>query len=65
MSQNPNTAIAMGGVDIGKNLLGLIGAAASEVVAWPNGSTICQLAVVPDRHGSLRWRASGYTREAH
>ena len=32
--------------------------AASEVVAWPGGSTACQYAAVPDRHGGLRRRAS-------
>ena len=32
--------------------------AASEVVTWPGGSTLCQHVTVPDRHGGLRWRAS-------
>ena len=29
--------------------------AASEVVARPGGSAVCQHASVPDRHGGLRW----------
>src|SRR5262249_52312093 len=32
--------------------------AAAEVVAGTGGSTVCQYAAVPCRHGGLRWRAS-------
>ena len=61
MSQNSNTAIAIVGIDIGKNSFHVVGVdqrgaimPAAEVVAWPSGGTICQYAAVPDRHGSLR-----------
>ena len=61
MSQTLKTAIAVVGIDIGKNsfhVVGLDQRGAAEVVAWPGGSTICKHAAVPNRHGSLRWRAS-------
>ena len=60
MSQTLNAAIAVVGIDIGKNSFHVVGRmnwhdrAASEMVAWPGGGTICQHAAVPDRHGGLR-----------
>ena len=62
MPATAQTAIAVVGIDIGKNSFHIVGlgrhCAASEVVAWPGGSTLCQHAAVPDRHGGLRRRAS-------
>ena len=65
MSEKLNSAIAVVGIDIGKNSFHVVGldrarcdCAAAEVVAWPGGSTLCQHATVPDRHGGLRRRAS-------
>ena len=63
--QTAQSAIAVIGIDIGKNSFHVVGLdeswrnrAASEVVAWPGGSTLCQYAAVPDRHGGLRRCAS-------
>src|SRR5262249_9123883 len=64
MSQNFNSAVAVIGIDIGKNSFHVVGLAdrgaivASEVVAWADRSTASQFAAVPNRHGSLRWCAS-------
>ena len=64
MSQTPNTAIAVIGIDIGKNSFHLVGhdarrhRAAAKVVAWPSGSESRQYTALPDRHGSLRRRTS-------
>ena len=65
MSQKLNSAIAVIGIDIGKNSFHVVGhdrarcdRAASEVVAWPGGSAARQHAAVPDRHGGLRRGAS-------
>ena len=65
MSQTLNNAIAIVGIDIGKNSFHIVGLdqrgaidAAAEVVAWSSGSAVCQYAAVSNRHGSLRWRAS-------
>jgi hypothetical protein len=63
MSQKLNSAIAVIGIDIGKNsfhVIGQIGAVSycSRNGRWPGRGTACQHAAVPDRHGTLRWRAS-------
>jgi hypothetical protein len=65
MSQTPNTAIAVIGIDIGKNSFHVVGYDArgaivlrQKWVAWPSGSATCQPATVPDRDGGLRWRTS-------
>ena len=60
MSQNLSRAIAVVGIDIGKNSFHVVGLdergaiALSDVVAWPSWSTTCQYAAMPDRHGGLR-----------
>ena len=70
MSQNINSAIAVIGIDIGKNSLHVVGLdtrryrAASEMVAWPDRSTVGQYAAVPGRHGSLRRRTSSQSEAA-
>ena len=61
MSQIPNSAIAVIGIDIGKNSFHVVGhdgrhRAAAKVVAWPSGSPARQCTALPDRHGSLRRR---------
>ena len=65
MSQTPNAAIAVIGIDIGKKLIPRRGPrcarrhrAAAKVVAWPSGSAALQYTALPDRHGSLRRRKS-------
>ena len=65
MSQILNAAIAVVGIDIGKNTfhVGCLGRRGAimlrrEVVAWPGGSALCQHATVPYRRGSPRRRAS-------
>ena len=62
MSQTPNTAIAVIGIDIGKNSFHVVGhnarGAIAKVVAWPSGSAARQYTGLPDRHGSLRRRTS-------
>ena len=65
MSQTPNTAIAVIGIDIGKNSFHVVGHDArgaivlrQKVVAWPSGSAARQCTALPDRHGSLRRRPS-------
>ena len=63
MSEKLNSAIAVIGIDIGKNSFHVVGHdargainAAAKVVAWPSGSAARQY--TPDRHGSLRRRSS-------
>jgi len=65
MSQKLNSAIAVIGIDIGKNSFHVVGQnkrgadrAAAEMVAGPSRSAACQHATLPDRHGSMRWRTS-------
>ena len=65
MSQTANTAIAVIGIDIGKNSFHVVGHDArgvivlrQKVVAWPGGSAARQYTALPDRHGSLRRRTS-------
>jgi transposase len=52
MSQKLNSAIAVIGIDIGKNSFHLAGLdeRGAEVVTWPGGSALGQHAAVPDRH---------------
>ena len=57
MSQKPNTAIAVIGIDIGKNSFHVVGPrcarrhrAAAKVVAWPSGGAARQYTALPDRH---------------
>lgn len=66
MSETPNTAIAVIGVDIGQNAFHVVGhdtrgaiVLRQKVVAWPSGSAARrQYTALPDRHGSLRRRTS-------
>jgi hypothetical protein len=65
MSQTPNTAIAVIGIDIGKNSFHLVGHDARGAIVlrqkWSRGQVEAaarQPAAVPDRHGSLRRRTS-------
>jgi len=65
MSQKLESAIAVIGIDIGKNSFHVVGhdergaiVLPAEVVMWPGRSTLCQYADVPDRHGGLCRRAS-------
>jgi len=69
MSQNSNTSIAVVGIDIGKNSFHVVGLDQRGAIVlrqkWSRsegGSTICEHAFVPDRHGSLRWRALSQSR---
>jgi hypothetical protein len=62
MTQTPNTAIAVIGIDIGKNSFHVVGHDAGGTIVlrqsaakWKRGSPISHLAL-PDRHGSLRRR---------
>ena len=70
MSQTLNTSIAVVGIDIGKNSFHLVGQdqrgaiTAAEVVAWPGRNPARQSTAVPDRHGSLCWRASSQSQAA-
>src|SRR5713101_5442707 len=61
MSQKLNTAIAVIGIDIGKNSFHVVGLddrsgnrAAAEMVTGPGGNTARQHAALPDRDGGLR-----------
>ena len=65
MAATSQSAIAVIGIDIGKNSFHVVGArwswrnrAAAEVVAWSGRNTLCQYVPVPDRHGGLRRCAS-------
>ena len=65
MSQTPNTAIAVIGIDIGKNSFHVVGHDARGAIVlrqkWsrgPSGSAARQYTALPDRHGSLRRRTS-------
>ena len=65
MSQKLESAIAVIGIDIGKNSFHVVGPrrawcdrAATEVVSGPGRGPLCQYAAMPGRHGSLRRRAS-------
>jgi hypothetical protein len=64
MSQTPNTAIAVIGIDIGKNSFHVVGHDARGAIvlrqkwSWPSGSAARQYTALPDRHGSLRRRTS-------
>ena len=64
MSQKLNSAIAVIGIDIGKNSFHVVGQnkrgadrAAAEMVAGPGRSAACQRAALPNRHGGLRRRS--------
>jgi expansin (peptidoglycan-binding protein) len=65
MSQRSNCAIAVIGIDISKNSFHVVGhnqrgaiVLRQKMVASPGRGATCQPAAVPDRHGSLRRRAS-------
>ena len=65
MSKILNAAIAIVGIDIGKNAFHVVGHDERGAIVlhqkWSRGQvsrTVCQHAAVPDRHGSLRRRAS-------
>jgi hypothetical protein len=53
MSQNLNSAVAVIGIDIGKNLFHVVGLDQRGAIVLPS-----QFAAVPDRYGSLRRCAS-------
>jgi len=64
MSHKLNSAIAVVGIDIGKNSFHVVGQdkwrnrAAAEVVARPGGGAVREPVALPDRHGGLRRSAS-------
>ena len=64
MSQTPNTAITVIGIDIGKNSFHVVGHDARGAIVlrqkWSRGQVEARLAytALPDRHGSLRRRTS-------
>jgi hypothetical protein len=65
MSQTPNSAIAVTGIDIGKNWFHVVGHDARSAIVlrqkWSrgaSGSAARQCTALPDRHGSLRRRTS-------
>ena len=65
MSQTPNTAIAVIGIDIGKNSFHAVGHDARGAIVlrqkWSRGQVEARLAnmtALPDRHVSLRRRTS-------
>src|SRR3954447_23189995 len=65
MATTAQSAIAVIGIDIGKNsfhVVGLDGRGAivlrQKWVAWSGRNTLCQYVPVPDRHGGLRRCAS-------
>jgi len=65
MSQTANTAIAVIGIDIGKNSFHVVGHDARGAIVlrqkWSRGQVEARLAnytALPDRHGSLRRRTS-------
>ena len=64
MSQTPNTAIAVIGIDIGKNSFHVVGHDARGAIVlrqkWSRGQVEARLANIPPclRHGSLRRRTS-------
>ena len=63
MSQTPNTAIAVIGIDIGKNSFHVVGHDARGAIAlrqkWSRGQVEArQHTALPDRHGSLHRRTS-------
>src|SRR5713101_8965102 len=67
MSQKLNTAIAVIGIDIGKNSFHVVGLddrsgnrAAAEMVTGPGGNTARQHAALPDRDGGLRRGTSSH-----
>ena len=64
MSQTAQTAVAVIGIDIGKNSFHIVGHDERGAIVlrqkWSRGQVegpICQPAAVSDRHGGLRWRA--------
>ena len=65
MSQTLNAAIAVVGIDIGKNSFHIVGHDERGAIVlrqkWSRGQVegpLCQYVAVPDRHGGLRRRAS-------
>jgi hypothetical protein len=71
MSEKLNSAIAVIGIDVGKNSFHVVGhdrrgaiVLRSEVVARTGGNTGRQSAAVPYRHGGLRRRASSQPQAA-
>ena len=64
MSQTPSTAIAVIGIDIGKNSFHVVGHDMRGAIVlrekWSRGQVEAarQYAALPDRHGSLRRRTS-------
>jgi hypothetical protein len=63
MSQTPNTALAVIGIDIGRNSFHVVGHDARGAIVLgrsgrgPSRNTLCQHAVVHGRHRSMRRRA--------
>ena len=64
MSQHLSTAIAVIGIDIGKNSFHIVGLDARGAIVlrqkWSRRQVealVCQHATVPDRHRGLRWCA--------
>jgi hypothetical protein len=62
MSQTPNTAMAVIGIDVGKNSFHVVGHDARGAIVlrqkWSRGSAARQYSALPDRHESLRRRTS-------
>ena len=62
MSQNLNSAVAVIGIDIGKNSFHMVGLDNRGAIVlrqkWSRGHSAGQHAAVPDRHGGLCWCAS-------
>jgi len=62
VAETLKTAVAVVGIDIGKNSFHIVGLdergaiALRQMVAWPVGIPICQRAALPHRHGGLRRR---------
>ena len=62
MSQTLKAAIAVVGIDIGKNSFHIVGHDERGAIVlrqkWSRGQVEARFANMPDRHGSLRRRAS-------
>ena len=57
MSQNPNTTIAVVGIDIGKNAFHIVGldSRGEPLAKWSRGQVEydCKYVAAPDRHGAF------------
>ncbi len=69
MSQNLNSAVAVIGIDIGKNSFHVVGLDDRGAIVlrqkWSRGqieARLANFAAVPDRHGGLRWCASSQSK---